>query len=163
MAQTCVVGATPILNHSSHVDARRNHRMNEMERGGLIAEASVGRFSVRSIACVAVVVLALPLVGCSMRTVKLPSGTFVEATLDLDPYQKRYYYYYYDPVTGRRKRVPSEWLEEPSAPPSQAALPGGHCPGAVPGADAQQADPDPGVVGALIKGCQWLVGGAGAP
>ena len=46
---------------------------------------------------------------------------------------------------------------------SQAALAGGHCPGAVPGAGAQQADPDPGVVGALIKGCQWLVGGAGAP
>ena len=84
-------------------------------------------------------------------------------TLDLDPYEKRYYYYYYDPNTGRRKRVPSEVIEQQYALWSQAALPGGHCPGAVPGSDVQQADPDPGVVGALIKGCQWLVGGAGAP
>lgn len=123
----------------------------------------MGRFSVRAIGCAAVVVLALPLVGCTVRNVTLPGGKVVQATVDLDPYQKRYYYYYDDPNTGRRKRVPSEIIEQQYALSSQAALAGGHCPGAVAGADVQQADPDPGVVGALIKGCQWLVGGAGAP
>jgi hypothetical protein len=35
----------------------------------------------------------------------------------------------------------------------QAALPGGQCPGAVPGAELVKRDPDPAVVGAMVKEC----------
>ena len=44
-----------------------------------------------------------------------------------------------------------------------AASSGGafNCAGAVPGADGAKRDPDPQVVAALVKDCQWLVGGAG--
>jgi hypothetical protein len=35
----------------------------------------------------------------------------------------------------------------------QGALPGGQCPGAVPGAELAKRDPDPAVVGAMVKEC----------
>ena len=43
----------------------------------------------------------------------------------------------------------------------QSALPGGVCPGGVPGAEAAKFDPDPAVVGALLRDCPFLPGGAG--
>jgi hypothetical protein len=43
----------------------------------------------------------------------------------------------------------------------QAGLPGGTCPGGVAGAEAAKLDPDPAVVGALIRDCPFLPGGAG--
>jgi hypothetical protein len=35
----------------------------------------------------------------------------------------------------------------------QGALPGGQCPGAVPGAETAKRDPDPAVVGAMVREC----------
>jgi hypothetical protein len=43
----------------------------------------------------------------------------------------------------------------------QAGLPGGTCPGGVAGAEAAKFDPDPAVVGALLRDCPFLPGGAG--
>jgi hypothetical protein len=68
-------------------------------------------FVLRSITCVTLVALALPLLGCDTMVIYVPNGQQVTAYQDLDPYQKKYYYYYYD-ERGQRKRVPSEWLNK---------------------------------------------------
>ena len=118
------------------------------------------RMTFLAMTAVAVVALALPLVGCNTIQVTLPSGKVVQAVADLDPYAKRYYFYYDDPVTGRRKRVPQEWFEQPvTAPESEAealqasSLPGGLCPGAPAGSEARKRDFDPSVVLNMIRDC----------
>ena len=134
----------------------------------------------RIVACVVVIALALPLLGCTMITLITPSGQSVTAFLDIDPYQKRYYYYYDDPRTGARKRVPSEWINKQDEyaraarqgrltdlfsgvaagrplvfddPNTSPALPGGHCWGEVPGADVVKRDPDKNVQAAQARDC----------
>ena len=58
----------------------------------------------------------------------------------------------YDPQTLGRI-----WLSQRAA--LKGALPGGQCPGAVPGAELAKDDPDPAVVGAMVREC---IGGNGS-
>jgi hypothetical protein len=153
----------------------------------------MGRASlVRFAACVAGVVSALALVGCTQIFILMPNGQSVAAILDIDPYQKRYVYYYDDPRTGQRKRVPSEWLnkqdeyrqaarsgsdlfsavaqgqvvfdttesrDQSQRRAYQSALPGGHCPGEVPGQNVAERGPDLNTLLAKIREC---LGGNGS-
>jgi len=140
----------------------------------------MGRVAVRKIVVACAHAIALPLLLSACFFVLLPgeiavatrSGGIVTVGAYFDV--RRGGYYYRSPDTGREVPITDapkiNNLGFPEFPTVaevaneqtkrardraalSAALPGGVCPGSVPGQEAKKADPDPNVLGALVRDC----------